>query len=89
MYILLPFIYFYLFLFPNFCLNYQPLPTPTLAEERVVRAMKYHGIGFATCNIKGGKDHWTFERDGKTCRLFTAAFKRKELKRKESIHVGQ
>ena len=40
-------------------------------DQKVIAAMKYHGIRFMT---HGKDDNHTFIRDRKTCKLFTEAF---------------
>ena len=42
-------------------------------DQKVIAAMKYHGIRFMT---HGKDDNHTFIRNGKTCKLFTNAFER-------------
>lgn len=46
---------------------------PAVESPKVIAAMEYHGIDFATNN--NGKR--TFERGNQTCRLFTQAFEEK------------
>jgi len=44
-----------------------------IADVKVKAAMRYHGIDFAIWeNGKG-----TFQRDGKTCKIYTKAFEKK------------
>ena len=78
---ILPIIYIWCILLTMPCPRL--LPQCEVTDEKVKQAMVYHGVDFATCELNGQREVWTFQRNGQSCSLFTKAFE-ESWKRKET-----
>lgn len=79
---------FVLLLSPKLAPSVIPENMPMLAPETVAYAHAYHGIKVSMQGVARGNRF--FERDGKTCRLFTKGFLEwypKEKERRQQQHL--